>query len=179
MCSLDVTVSQLSVLPMDVCSTAAFDIPGVSVQHRPLLSLDVCGLQQFVLSFSLNFACSVNMSCAAINMHLFINLFIYYTYLLHTFVKSFPGQGKGNFMEISCLGTGTPTAFQGYGKNSGLWKGNMLVISGLGTGTLTGFQRPWKNSGLGKGNILENSGMENRDINGVTNIFGEFRAGAR
>jgi len=104
MCSLDI-VSQPSVLPMDVCSTTAYDIPDVSVLHRPLLSLDVCGQQKFVLSLSLNFACSVNISCAAIKMY----LFIYFYILFITFVKSFPGQGKGNILENSWLGTGTPT----------------------------------------------------------------------
>jgi hypothetical protein len=80
MCSLDMPVSQPSVLPKDVCSTTAYDIPDVSILHRPLSSLDVCGQQKFVLSLSLNFTCSVNISCAAIKTHFFIYFYFYYIY---------------------------------------------------------------------------------------------------
>jgi hypothetical protein len=94
MCSLDMPVSQPSVLPKDICSTTTYDIPDVSVQHWPLLSLDVCGQQKFVLSLSLNFACSVNISCAAIKMHFFIYFYFYYIY---NFCKIVSWAGEGEY----------------------------------------------------------------------------------
>jgi hypothetical protein len=101
-------------------------------------------------------------------------LYIFLFYYIYNFCKIVSWAGEGEY-------PGKLLARNRYtnGRIPGLGKGNILVNSGLGTGTLTGFQRPWKNSGLGKGEYLGKLRAGKQGHQRVTNICGEFRAGAR